>query len=308
LSLFQQLYLKLNDNLQTLQLNRYQNTPSVTIIDPAIPPAEPARPRPVLYLSLAGITGLLLALGVLMVMNFFEDTLKFTSDAEDVLGVPVIGTIPSHSHPMNGPVVARESGSIAAQQFLKVGVALQLANGEKAVKSLMVTSPGKADGKTLIAANLASACSRQGKRVLLIDANSSHPGLHGFLGLNNEQGFFDLLHGGKDIVSQSFSNGDGSSFLFLPAGSSLQPDEALMADNLAQVLNKLHKQADLIILDAPSMVSANSLLLAAHTDGVLFVITSGRTHKDSAENAIQQLKRQGAHILGLVMNRAPDLH
>jgi succinoglycan biosynthesis transport protein ExoP len=330
LNLNQQTYLSLMDNLQILQLDRLQNTRTVTIIDPAVPPVEPIRPKPLLFILLAGIAGFMLAFGGILLQGYFDSTLKFSSDAEKLLGLSVLGTIPRQRQPIDGPIVAHDPTARSAQGFRKLGVVLELNNGEKPIQTLLVTSPGKAEGKTTVAANLASVFSRQGKRVLLIDANFSHPCLHILLGLNNEQGFAEILHYSKDkmragkdsglplngiaairalsqyIAPQQYQNVGDSSFLVLPAGVSTQPDEFDQADKVGKSLNELKKLADLIILDAPPMSSANAPILAAQADAVLFVIKSGYTKIDSAVNAVQQLRCQGTQILGIVLNHSPE--
>ena len=171
----------------------------------------------------------------------------------------------------------------------------------------MVTSPGPGEGKTTIAANLASAYSRQGKRILLIDANFSHPSLHSLLKLNNEHGFSEILHGGKEITPQRYYNEDESSFLVLPVGEFDLPNELYQVEKVVKVLSNLQKQADLIILDSPPLTSADASLLAALAGGVLFIIKSGHTEISSAVSATQQLRRQGAQILGIVVNCDPEV-
>ena len=304
---YQQLYLSSMNNLQTLQMTRYQNTSNITQIDPAIPPIEPIRPRPLLYMILAGTAGILLGFGVILLLGYFDNTVKSSSEAEELLGLSVIGTISDQKKPKDGPIVAHHPGSREAQGYRKLGAALEHTDRKKPVHMLMVTSPGCGDGKTTVAANLASAFSRQGRSVLLIDANFSHPSLHSLLELNNEEGFGEILHSGKEIAPQQYTNGDDSGFLVLPAGASSQPDELYQVDNVAQALKDLQKKADLVILDAPSLSEADTSLLAAQADGVLFVIKSGRTVIRSAISAVQQLRRQKAQILGIVLNCSPEV-
>lgn len=304
---YQQVYLTSMNNLQTLQMTRFQNTSNITQIDPAVPSAEPIRPKPLLYMILAGTAGIMLGLGVILLLGYFDNTLKSSSDTEELLGLSVLGTIPSQRQPMDGPIVAHRPTAREAQGFRKLGAVLELTNRRKPIQTLVVTSPGSGEGKTTVAANLASAYSRQGRRVLLIDANFNHPSLHSLLGLNNEYGFAEILHGGKDFAPQHYHNGDDSGFLVLPAGESNQSDELYQAEKVTQVLNNLQKQADLLILDAPPLSSAEAFMLAAQADGVLFVIKSGHTKISSAISAAQQLKRQGAQILGIVLNCAPEV-
>lgn len=305
---YQEIYLTSINNLQTLQMTRIQSTPSITQIDPAMPSAEPIRPKPLLYIILAGTAGMLLGLGGILLQSYFDNTLKSSSDAERLLlGLSVLGTISCQRQPIDEPIVAHHPTAREAQGFRKLSAVLELSHREKGIQTLMITSPGSGEGKTTVSANLASSYSRQGKRVLLIDANLSHPSLHSLLKLNNEHGFAEILHGGKEVIPQRYCNEDGSSFLVLPAGESNLPNELYQVNKVAKVLSNLQKQADLTILDAPSLSSADASILAAQADGVLFIIRSGRTEISSAVIAIQQLRRQGAPILGIVLNCDPEV-
>jgi succinoglycan biosynthesis transport protein ExoP len=306
LDLYQQLYISLMDNLQNLQLVRFQNTPSLTQIDPAVPPVEPIRPKPLLYLILAGMAGMIMAFGGILLMSYFDNTLKFSNDTEELLGLCVLGTIPFQRQPKDGPLEAKHLIMRDSQGFRKLVAILGLTNREKPFQTLMVTSSEPAEGKTTIAANLASAYSQQGKRVLLIDANFCNPNLHSLLGLNNEQGFAEILNGSKDIIPQPFHYGDDIGFMVLPAGVPNRPDELYQFEKVTRILKKLQNNMDYIIIDSPPMSDANANILAAQTDGVLLVIQSGRTKISSAIGSIQQLKRQGAPILGIVINRSPE--
>jgi succinoglycan biosynthesis transport protein ExoP len=306
LNLYQQRYLTLTNNVQTLQTNRFENTSNITQVDPAVPSADPIWPKPLLYMILAGTVGLLLGFGVIFLLGYFDNTLKSSSDVEELLlGLSVLGTIPSQKKPIDRLIVAHHPTAPEAQGFRKLSAVLELSNRKKPIRTLVITSPGSGEGKTTVAANLASAYSRQGKRVLLIDANVSHPGLHSLLGLSNQHGFAEILfHGEKEIAPQRYYNGDNSGFLVLPAGNSNQPDELYQVEKIAQTLIYLQKQADLLIFDAPPLSSAEASMLVAQADGVLLVIQSGRTKINSAISAVQQLKRQGAQILGIVLNFA----
>jgi succinoglycan biosynthesis transport protein ExoP len=307
LNLYQQLYVNLMNNLQTFQLNRFQNLPIVTEIDPAIPSVEPIRPKPILYMILAGIAGLLLALGGILLQSYFDDTLKFPSDAEELLGLSVIAAIPNiqlhkGGSTLTNPLIARDT-----QGIRKLVAFLELSTVKKPLQTLMITSSGAAEGKTTIASSLAAAYSKQGKRVLLIDANFNNPYLHILFGLENEKGFSEILFGNKDSIPQLYPPEDDFGFFVLPAGQINQSWDLYQVGKVNQIFKRLLREyADLIILDAPPITNADANMLAAESDGVLFLIQSGRTKIGSALSATQQLKRQDAQVLGIVLNRGHE--
>ena len=93
LDLYQQLYLSLVDSRETINLDRMQNTPNITQIDPATAPKNPIRPLPMLYVLLGVVVGLALAITAILVMDHFDDTLKSSQKVQEMLGVPIIGQI-----------------------------------------------------------------------------------------------------------------------------------------------------------------------------------------------------------------------
>jgi succinoglycan biosynthesis transport protein ExoP len=308
LILYQQLYLNLMKYLQDLQLTRFQNTAVVTQVENAVPPIEPIGPKPILLMILAGTAGIILGFGVILLLGYFDNTIKFSDDAEELLGISVLGTIPIYRQLTKSSNIVSHPADRATQAFLRLGVVLKLAHKEKNIQTLMVTSSGSTEGKTTIAINLAAAIAQQGKRVMLIDANFNHPTIHSLLGLNNDKGFAEIIQGKKNITPQLYSNGDKNSFLVLPSGNSTQFNELYLVEKVSQGLNELLKHADLLIFDAPSTSKADALMLATQVDGVLFLIRSGRTKIVSAVNAFQHLKQQGVQLLGIVINGSSEIH
>ncbi len=93
LNLYQQIYLNLLNNLTAMKLAHVQSTPTVSLIEDAVIPKRPIRPVPLLYTTLAGLVGLFVAAGAILLIDYLDDTLKSSRKVQDVLGVPVIGEI-----------------------------------------------------------------------------------------------------------------------------------------------------------------------------------------------------------------------
>src|SRR5690349_9643985 len=165
LSLYQQLYLNLLNNLTAAKLARIQSTPTVSAIEDAVIPKKPIRPVPVLYTVLAGLVGLFVSGAGVLLIDYFDDTLKSSRKIQDLLGVPVIGEIIESASNNKAKSLYSVNGSkssvLNAFGILRINIARLIA--ENPLKTILITSPSLGEGKTTIAANLAAAFVRSGK-------------------------------------------------------------------------------------------------------------------------------------------------
>ena len=194
LTLYQQIYLSILNNLETVRLARLQNTPNVVQIESASLPENPVRPRKLVNTALAGIMGLIVAAGGVFIKEYFDDTLKTPEEVENILGLPVIGSIAEMSFE-NGTeslYVANNPRTPISEAFRTLRTNLEFIHP---LKTVLVTSPGSAEGKSTIAANLAAIISQGSMRVTLMDADLRKPHIHRILGILNHVGLSDIFRG-----------------------------------------------------------------------------------------------------------------
>jgi polysaccharide biosynthesis transport protein len=330
LALYQQLYLNLLNNLEAVKLAHAQSTPTVTRIEEAPIPKKPIRPIPVLYTALAGIVGVALAAGAMLLLDYFDDTLKSRQKIQQALGIPIIGEIvrvtrgkSNHNgtsrHKQTRFVLSKALGSMKIDVSIyprdQAGFVLSNAFGSlrinvsrllehKSLKSVLITSASAGEGKTTIALNLAAAFVRSGKRVALVDADFHHPQLHARLGLDNQRGLSNILADGIGWreVTREFGGIDViTSGVYSPAAI-----ELLESSRMAQLLKQLQKEQDIVIIDGPPLFIEDSQILASRVAGVLLVIRQGNTLTAAARAMIDQLKLIDANVLGVVLNGVPS--
>ena len=161
LSLYQQLHLSLLDNLETVRLARMQNMPNVTQLDPAVPPKDPIRPLPLLYVMLGGIVGLAFSASLLLMLDHMDDSLRTVRQTEELLDLPVLGSL-SDGDPAQGRLVSSHyPSSMETETFRDLAVSIELIAVDNKVRTLLVTNIGSGESKTTIAANLAIMNARQ---------------------------------------------------------------------------------------------------------------------------------------------------
>lgn len=307
---YQTIYLDLLDNLQTVQLAHLRNTPTIEQIEKATPPAEPVRPRPLIYSMLAGIVGLMLAIGTVFIIEYVDDTLKTPQDVQQALDIPILGYIASMqpiSTTTKGLPAAWQLHSRTSEALKALRTNLEFAVANRPLKTLLLLGVKEAGkGKTNVATDLAVSYAQSGSKVVLLDADLQNPSIHRYFGLANEVGFSNLLTAVSKTKAASKKVG-GLDGLTVITGGTASPatDGLLKSEKIEQILEILKKQSDMIILNAPSINVADSWVLASKVDGVLLVIQPRATHPDEARQSLEQLNRARATILGVVLYHIP---
>jgi capsular exopolysaccharide synthesis family protein len=175
---------------------------------------------------------------------------------------------------------------------------------EYSLQSLVITSSIPAEGKSTTAANLAMALARDGRRVALVDADLRRPVQHTLFQVEASPGLVDVLvgtHTIDDVLRPTMV----ANLSIIPGGAiSLNPGELLGAEALSRFLPELGKLFDIVLIDSsPSLLVADTMILASRADGVLFVVEHGATKKSHALQAIKYLSRARPKIVGTVFNK-----
>jgi capsular exopolysaccharide synthesis family protein len=202
--------------------------------------------------------------------------------------------------------------SPSAEAFRILRTNLTFAISRQAIRTLVVTSAGPGEGKTLVASNLAIALAQAGKRVLLVDADIRRPTIKAAFGLTQPHGLVDLLErsdSGEDMLTDSatvpgvVASGIANLSL-LPSGQPPDhPSELLGSTTTARLVTQLGQLWDVVIIDTPPVGPVtDGQLLAAHADAVLAIVRSGKTPRAGLRGALEALRYAGKPVLGIVLN------
>jgi non-specific protein-tyrosine kinase len=174
---------------------------------------------------------------------------------------------------------------------------------DQALETLVVTSAGVGEGKSTTLANLAVVSAQAGRKVILVDADLRRPTLHQTFGLDNETGLTTVMMDEAALASPPLRDTKIEGLSVLTSGP-LPPNPAdLMGSRrMEEVITALSEQADQILFDTPPVVAVtDAAVLATKVDGVLLVISAGKTRREYARTAVQRLEQINARLVGTVL-------
>jgi capsular exopolysaccharide synthesis family protein len=203
-------------------------------------------------------------------------------------------------------VAALAPASLVAEQYRSLRTRIKRAESGRSIRTIVVTSPAKGDGKSLTAANLALTMAQEFQtRVLLIDADLRRPTVHRLFGVSDGPGLADVLMGVADLDQALISVPDHH-LTVLPAGVPPgQPAELLGSAAMRRTLDTLRSRYDRILIDMPPVAPLADLhVVAPMADGILMIVRAGVTPKPAIEQALAGLDM--SKVLGLVLNDSGD--
>lgn len=274
---------------------------SITLADVAPVSGSPSRPKPKLYVVVAGILGLSLGLALALLRERLDRRLRTPEDVEAHFDVPILARIPRR-----GRTERSSAAFMEAQRVLRTN--LQFASVAGRLQTVVVTSAREGEGKTTTSANLALTSAGVGQSVLVVEADLRRPALQKEIVATDSEplrpGFTNYLVEASSIEDSIHDTGrPGVSIL--PSGPLPPSPSALLESRRARsAVSVLQGQADLVIFDCPPLnVGADASILAERADGVILVVDLLSSTEHAVRRALQQLEAARAPLLGIVINR-----
>ncbi|WP_297518501.1 CpsD/CapB family tyrosine-protein kinase [uncultured Clostridium sp.] len=201
-------------------------------------------------------------------------------------------------------IVEKEPKSVAAEAYKTLRTNIQYSAYHENLKTLLVTSSNPQEGKSITAGNLAISFAQDGKKVVIIDCDLRRPTMHKKFNISNEAGLTELLLRRKEVTDCIQVHSDNLDIITsgkIPPN----PSELLGSDHMKKLLVELKERYDYIIIDTPPVLAvSDAQVLAANTDGVVFVVKSSETKKEDIIQAKANLDKVNAPIVGSVLNGA----
>ncbi|MBW2737617.1 MAG: polysaccharide biosynthesis tyrosine autokinase [Deltaproteobacteria bacterium] len=304
-----QLYDMLLKRFKETSVFEENRTINIHVVDYAEVPEFSVKPKVKLNLFLAIIVGLFMGIGLSFFIEYLDNTIKNPEDLERYFQLPYLGPVPCFDikNPKTDQpdelIIISEPKSSASEAYRGLRTGILFSTPVQPPRSILVTSAGAGEGKTITCANLAVAMAQAETKVVLLDCDMRKPRLHRMLGIRNEQGLSSILVGESEwqdvLVSTNIPNLD-----FIPAGLiSPNPAELVGSERMQNLINELREEYGRIVIDSPPIAAVTDpVILSRLVDGVVLVIHAGITSRDLIANAVRQLRDIQANILGSVLN------
>lgn len=196
--------------------------------------------------------------------------------------------------------------SPVAEAFRTLRTNLEFSNLDKSLRTILVTSAGAEEGKSTTLANLAVTIAQSGKRVILVDADLRRPTQHQIFGLKSTPGLTDMVRDDALVANPPTQDSGVQNLKILTSGQQPpNPAEILGSKRLGEILDALLAASDMVLFDAPPVLAVtDAAVLASRVDGVLLVVSAGKTKRENARQAQTQLEKINARLIGAILNNA----
>jgi capsular exopolysaccharide synthesis family protein len=271
-----------------------------------------------LNLALAFIFSLLIAVAAAVVGDMLNSTVRDPEQVARTLKAEVVGSLPAVKE-LRGRIAGSVAPLIAIptlgrtqngsglsgydEAIRTLRNSILLADFDRRLRSIMVTSASPAEGKSTTAAHLSIAHSQQGRRTLLIDGDLRRPSVHRRFDIPNTQGLSNALTGEIEWRSALIQKPGTPNLDILPAGPPSRRAADLVGTPLVDLMEEAMREYDLVVLDTPPLLGfSEPLQMATAVDGVLVIARAGQTNRKALGSALNTLQRLRANVIGVVLN------
>jgi capsular exopolysaccharide synthesis family protein len=278
-------------------------TSNIRVVDAAEVPQAPSSPDKPLNAVLAVLGGALAAMGLAFFFEYFDNRIKSPNEIKSHLGLPFLGMVPKIVGE-TAPLLDRGVTPQFAEALRTIRTNVLFSSTTEGGQSLVITSSGPGEGKTVVASNLAMALAQTGQRVLLVDADMRRPRVHDVFTERQEPGLSNVLVGDTK-TADAVRPTSCETLWILPAGHiPPNPAELLGSKRFADFVATLKEHFAWVVIDSPPIMAVTDAAVAAHiADGVLFVVGSEMTSRNVARTAVEQLAAANTRLVGCVLNR-----
>ena len=290
-----------------IDLRGLRDDPPLSILKLAATPREPTLPQLKINLPLGILLGLIVGLGLAMVLELVDTSIKGPSDVSQRVDLPLLGMVP-HQDDLEENIedfrlaFATHPNSLISEAFRQIRTCLQFSGPAGQRKSLLVTSALPEDGRTTVTLNLAASAARNGRKVLVIDANFRQPMIRKLYSACPDGGLSSALVGQanwREMVMEVEPN------LYVIGSGPLPPNpaELLGSEQMKAIIGEMNSEYDQILFDTPPcLLVTDAAALSSLVDSVILVVRAGANTHGIVQRTREVLNRIGAHVMGIVLN------
>ena len=282
---------------------------NIRVIDPAVTPEKPVRPRTLINLAIGLLGGGLLGLMLVFVLEFLDQSVKSSEDLEEKLGLPFLGVVPYEKLKKKESEYAtllKGGNFLLAENVRNVRTMLDFALAGEHNAPLLITSSLQGEGKSHLSSNLLVAMAQTGKKVLLVDGDLRRARVHRVFKLSTEKGLSNIWDADPkkaDYAANIQAVKDVPNLFVMTSGQRPpNPAELLNTPKLADFIAWATQHYDQVVVDCPAIMPvSDTLLWGKYIPRAVFVIKYGQTNAKLAQLALDKLQKAGIKVLGAVI-------
>ncbi len=282
---------------------------NIRVIDPAVTPEKPVRPRKLINLAIGLLGGGLLGLMLVFVLEFLDQSVKSSEDLEEKLGLPFLGFVPYEKLKKKESEYAtllKDGNFLVAENVRNVRTMLDFALAGAHNAPLLITSSLQGEGKSHLSSNLLVAMAQTGKKVLLVDGDLRRARVHRVFKLSTEKGLSNIWDADPkkaDYAANIQAVKDVPNLFVMTSGQRPpNPAELLNTPKLADFIAWATQHYDQVVVDCPAIMPvSDTLLWGKYIPRAVFVIKYGQTNAKLAQLALDKLQKAGIKVLGAVI-------
>jgi len=316
----QQLYANLLQRLKDATVSAGLRATNIHLVDSALVPTAPVRPRIPYNIAVGLLMGLILGVTLAFIQESLDTSVKSAEELERLVAAPALTVIPlarsswrrmggDRSQPMNGAVesiVLKHPTSSLAESYRTLRTSILLSSAPRPPQALLVTSAQPREGKTSTSLNLALGLAQRGVPVVIVDADLRRPGVSRALALSqNGAGLSSLLSGAHSLDEVLRQVEAVPNLWVVPAGPEApNPADLFSSPTMENLMQELRRRFEHLVVDsAPLLMVTDATILSRLVDGVVLVVESGVTARRALVRAHKILESAGGRILGTVLNK-----
>ncbi len=322
---YTQAHRRLTERLEDAVIIMQSKSGGLKLVDAPMVPTQPIAKRNYIFYILAVVIGAGVGVSLGLLREFMDDSVKSPDDVEKEMALSLLGTIP-HIIPKKSDfeikrtvssgkkhglrnrypeLIMRAEGqeSIIAEAYRSLRTNIVFASPDKPIQSMLITSSGPSEGKSLTMCNTALSFSHQGEPTLIVDTDLRRPVCHHLFKMDRGPGFGEFFSG-ECSLQEVIRQVPGTNLKIITAGAHTpSPAELLSSRKMDMLLADLRKTFRYIFFDTPPVIAVtDACILATKVDGVVLIARAGVTRLAATERALQSLRNVKARVLGCILN------
>ncbi|EOY3140317.1 TPA: polysaccharide biosynthesis tyrosine autokinase [Acinetobacter baumannii] len=309
-----QLYTALLNSYQQLRIAKAGEIGNVRIVDTAVEPVEPIKPKKLLVLILSVFVGGFIGALIALLRNMLRTGIKDSGQIENEMDLPVYATVPRSpiqesrikilKKKKSIPILAvKNSDDIAIESLRSIRTAIHFALANAKNNIIMIAGLSPEVGKSFISTNLATIFAQGNKRVLLIDADMRRGYMHKYFDVDVKPGLSELLSGQADLQKVLHKTQVANLDVITRGKSPTNPSEILSSNQFKELLEQLQSQYDHIIIDTPPVLAVTDGIIISQYTGVnLIVARYAKSQMKELELTVNRFEQAGVKVNGFILN------